>query len=191
MHPALSGTAAAAYRWSDHGQNYNSTHCWGARHVSCGYALVYRVSLAHVLHYSESFTLLYPADRLTTDPPVLILQQDRELPIPKTRIALRQPMGTCYQLAPFLRVWLPAFGTAVQGQHATRSLLTHTVGLLRIHRCAALDSQAYQFFPSTSFSIRLSRVSSPMRRFNSAFSRWSARRRFALEISMPANCHRY
>jgi hypothetical protein len=79
-----------------------------------------------------------PADSLATYPPAFILQQDIDLPIPKTRRVLGQPMEMCHQLAPFLRAWLPAFGTAVQGQHATCPPLTPTVGLLQIHRGARL-----------------------------------------------------
>jgi hypothetical protein len=133
MYPALSGTAVAAYRWSDHGQNYNSTHRCGARHVSCGYALAYRVPLALVLHYLESFMLPYPADRLTTDPPVLILQQDIELPIPKTRIALRQHMGTLPTRAVpsclAAGVWYCSAGTArdTLAAHSHRRFAPHTL----------------------------------------------------------------
>ena len=47
------------------------------------------------------------------------------------------------------------------------------------------------FFPSTSFSIRLSSMRSPTSRFNSAFSRSSARRRLASATSIPPNWRRH
>ena len=65
--------------------------------------------------------------------------------------------------------------------------LADVVRLLQIRCRLALGSQAYQFFPRTSFRIRLSSVSSPTRRFSAAFSRSNVRRRFASETSSVAS----
>src|SRR5215471_10135048 len=127
----------------------------------CSCALASWVPLAHALHHLEPLLLPYAPDGLATDPPVFTLQQGVQLPRAQPWIPLRQDLDTSHQLARFRRAGLPAFGTTMQCHHATSTSRTDTVRLFQIHRCAALDSQAYQFFPSTSFSILLSSGSSP------------------------------
>jgi hypothetical protein len=121
--------------------------------------------------------------------PTVRPSQGENLALPKPWIALREGMNAHDQRLPFRVPWLPAFGPAVHAQHPPGAPFTRLVRLLQIGCHTTPSSEAYHFFPSTSFSIRLSSVRSPTSRFNSAFSRATARKRW-LTKSERANSRR-
>ena len=62
-------------------------------------------------------------------------------------------MNTLYQLDLVPLAWLSTLRTAVERQDAADASLADGIPLLQIRRRLALGSQAYQFFPTTSFSM--------------------------------------
>jgi hypothetical protein len=133
----------------------------------------------------ESLALAEIAHRLAIDSPMFTRRQVVDFSIAKAWILLRQRMNMLAPLGLVRLAGLPPLRTAVQRQDPVSPPLTDVICLVEICGRLALGSQAYQFFPSTPFSMRLSRRSSPRSRFNAAFSRSRIRRRLASEMSIP------
>src|SRR5262245_23412522 len=123
--------------------------------------------------------------------PLCSLSQVVKLPIPKARRALRERMKALEHLALVPCACRPPFCAALERHEAAGASRADGVRLLQRRCRVALGRQASQFFPRTSCSMRLARVSAPTRRCNAAFSRSSVRRRLASETSIPPNCRRH